>query len=149
MLKINDSRLYFYFGIVTLVLALVLGAISSYSIFIVEPKIRTCLNAGTDINQNYRKAYILLRNPQIFAGYERFDAEGSGVKRFIEHFDEMVYYGIEITADQKQYLDLLLQRRVKGASLGVKTMVYLLLVSFLSWIMFFVERRQAAGAKAD
>jgi hypothetical protein len=143
MRKINDSRLYLYFGAVTLALALVVGAISSYSIFSVEPGIRALLNAPSDINGNYRKAYLFLRNPQIFAGYERFDAEGSGARRFIEHFDEAIYSGSEITADQKQYLELLLERRQGGSALGIKTMFYILLVSFLSWIMYFVEKRQA------
>lgn len=145
MRTIYDGKLYLYFGIATMVLALITGAVSAYSTFVVEPEIRKYLDADSDISKNYKKAYVLLREPQIFAGYDRFDHEDSGVKRFIEHFDEMVYYGIEMTPDQKQYLELLYQRREKGAALGMKTMVYILLVSLLAWTMFFIERRQSSA----
>ncbi|MCL1910859.1 MAG: hypothetical protein FWG13_01480 [Leptospirales bacterium] len=138
--KIYDGKLYFFFGIASLALAVILGGISSYSKFIVEPEIRGCLNAADETGENYKKAYILLRKPQIFAGYEHFDAHSIPINKILETFDQMVYAGLPINQDYGQYLEVLLKRREDGAALGLKTTLFVLIVSMLSWVMFFMEK---------
>ena len=147
MITFNDSRIYFYFGIVTLVLALVTGAVSGYSKFFVESKISAHLSADKDIDKEYKKAYILLRNPQVFALYENFDKASDAVERILAYFDEKIYRGMAMEAGETgdiRYLNKLLERRQQGSVLGFKSAVYLILLSFLSWVMFFVEKKQAA-----
>lgn len=140
--KIYDGKIYFVFGIVTLIIACIIGSISSYSYFGIEPEVRTLLDAETDVDENYRKAYILLRDPQLFAGYEHFDGESGRIKKFLESFDNLLYSGLGITPENKYHLEILLERRISGRMLGYKTMVFMLLISLLSWIMFFIEKRQ-------
>ncbi|PKL38008.1 MAG: hypothetical protein CVV44_12630 [Spirochaetae bacterium HGW-Spirochaetae-1] len=138
----NDTKLYFYFAIVTLALALITASLSAYSRFSVEPRIHSLLNSENNMQDNYRQAYILLRNPQIFALYEHFDIDGMKIKNSLIYFDNKVYEGKEFIPDEKKYLELLLQRRTDGSQLGFNTVVYLLIVSFLAWAMFFYERRK-------
>jgi len=66
MKKIDDSRLYFYSGIVSLVLGIILCIVSFYSILSVEPEISRLLDSKTEISSNYAKAYTMLRDPQVF-----------------------------------------------------------------------------------
>jgi len=73
MKKIDDSRLYLWFTAVTLGIALVCGALAVYSMVRVEPKIEALLAAEDDAASAYREAYLMLRDPQIFARYENFD----------------------------------------------------------------------------
>ena len=68
-MKINDIRLYLYFSIITLVIGIVLGAVSYYSILVVEPRAQNLINSQGNVNQNFRIAYGILRNPQLFARF--------------------------------------------------------------------------------
>jgi len=143
MKKIDDSKLYYYFSIVTLALALIVGALSFYSIIFVEPEIKELLSAKNDISNNYKKAYIKLRDPQIFGLYENFDAEGSSVKNSLIYFDNKIFAGKDIVETEKKYLELLLDRRMKGARLGRNTMFFLLLLTFFGGGMYLYERKQS------
>ena len=140
--KFYDGKLYLVFGIVTLALVFIISAISSYSHFVVEPEVRTLLATSENIDENYRKAYIILREPQLFAGYEQFDGDSRRIEKFIESFDELVYSGLGLMPDHKVHLEILLERRVSGTILGYKTAVFILIISLMSWLMFFLEKRQ-------
>ena len=143
MKKFNDSRIYLVSSIVALAVGLVLGVVSFYSILVVEPKIAQLLSSGADIDKNYSKAYLILRDPQVFAGYSNFDAEGISVKNSLKFFDRKIYYGETIDLTDRAYLEILLERRKKGAILGRNTMAFFVLISLISIGLFFHERKTA------
>jgi hypothetical protein len=143
MKKINDSKVYLITAITALAVGLVLAAVSYYSILIVEPKVERLLSATDNINDNFKRAYLVLRDPQVFAGYEYFDAEGISVKNSLAFFDKRIYLGEEIDATRKAYLDLLLDRRKKGSVLGRNTMAFFFILSLVFWA-FFIQERKAA-----
>lgn len=143
MKKIDDSRIYLIAAVTTLVVAIVLGAVAFYSILSVEPRIETLLNARDNISASYKKAYLMLRDPQVFAGYGYFDAEGVSVKNSLAFFDKRVYNGEEIDATRKAYLELLLDRRKKGSILTRNTMAFCLILSLVFWAIFIQERRSS------
>ncbi len=179
MKKIDDSKLYFYFALTTLIIGIILAVVSFYSIYSVEPEIKDLLASAENKDKSYERAYILLRDPQIFARYEHFDTEqdlqlgystakklnidsqrdleilvsktfpGTTVKKALRYFDNKVYYGKEITADEKRYLEVLLDRRMKGARLGRNTMIFVLVVSMISWILLFVEKRRVVSFNSE
>ncbi len=151
MKKINDSPLFFWTGIITAALAVVLILTSLYSIVIVEPKIKSLLSSRENTGGNLKSAYLLLRDPQIFARYEFFDEptsardisiRGKYIKEIITEYDRKIFDGKEFTMDDKNYFDLLLDRRKRGALLGRNSAVFLLVLSFISWGLFFYEKRQ-------
>jgi hypothetical protein len=171
MKKIDDSKLYFYFALVTLVISIVLGIISFYSILIVEKNIVKLLSVEEKSDKSFKEAYLLLRNPQIFARYQHFDTEqdlqlsistarrydletkesltellgntypGTTVKKAIRYFDRKIYFGKTIEPEEKKYLEVLLDRRKKGSRLGRNTMIFTLALSLFSLLFFFNERR--------
>ena len=143
MKKIDDSRIYLIIAIAALAVALVLAPVSYYSILIVEPEIESLLDKNDDNGMNYKLAYLKLREPQIFAGYENFDIDGISVKNSLAFFDKRVYYGGEIDAPRKAYLELLLDRRKKGSALGRNTMIFFTILSLLFGAVFFQERRSS------
>ena len=143
MKKIDDSKIYLIAAVTTLVVAVVFGSIAFYSILSVEPRIETLLNARDNISANYKKAYLMLRDPQVFAGYGYFDAEGVSVKNSLAYFDKRVYNGEEIDATRKAYLELLLDRRKKGSVLTRNSMVFCLILSLVFWAVFIQERRSS------
>ena len=174
MKKIDDSKLYLYFGLVTLVIGILLGIVSFYSILSVEKKVTGYLTAKDNVSLNLKKAYLLLRNPQLFGRYEYFDTEqdlhqgytsalklglekkenlekiiaatysGKTVKDALRYFDNKVYYGKDLTSDESKYLEVLLDRRKKGSVLGRNTMIFVLSLSLISLFLFFVEKRTYA-----
>ncbi len=144
MKKINDSKLYLAGAVTTLVVSLVFGAVSFYSILFVEPKVERLLRSTESVDANYKQAYIILREPQLFGGYSNFDAEGISVKNSLAFFDRRIYAGEEIDESRVAYLDLLLDRRKKGSALGRNTMVFFLILSLLFWGLFIQERMSAA-----
>jgi hypothetical protein len=143
MKRIDDSRIYLISAITTLVVAVILGAIAFYSILSVEPKVEKLLSATDNVSDSYKRAYLILRDPQVFAGYGYFDSEGVSVKNSLAFFDKRVYNGEEIDAGRKAYLELLLDRRKKGSVLTRNTMVFFLVLSMIFWAVFIQERRSA------
>lgn len=144
MKKINDSKLYLAGAVTTLIVSLVFGAVSFYSILFVEPKVERLLRSTESVDATYKQAYIILREPQLFAGYGNFDAEGISVKNSLAFFDKRIYAGEEIDESRVAYLDLLLDRRKKGSVLGRNTMVFFMLLSLLFFGLFIQERMSAA-----
>lgn len=145
MKQINDGRLYFYFAVVTAVLAAIMGVVAYYSILHVEPTIRGHIDAREDIGARYRSAYVMLRDPQIFARYENFDAAGMPAKTILRDFDRRMYKNEPFTADDRIYLEFLLERRMQGSRLTRGTMVFFALLSILGWGAFFHERKKASA----
>lgn len=140
-MKINDTRLYFYFTIITFITALALGAVSYYSILKVEPEAERLVNATDNFSDNYRKAYAILRDPQIFARYENFDRESRWIKTtVIPYMDNKIYNDRDFTPDEKTYLDALLNRRKQGSELGRNTAIFFLLLSLLGLGFLFFEK---------
>jgi hypothetical protein len=143
MKKIDDSKIYLSGAIATLVVALALAAVSFYSILLVEPRVEKLLSATTDIDKNYKQAYLVLRDPQIFGGYGNFDADGLTIKNSLAFFDKRIYFGEEIDTTRRAYLELLLDRREKGSILGRNTMAFFLVLSVIFCALFIQERRSA------
>ena len=142
MKKINDSKLYFYFIIITLAVGLLLGLVFSYSAFMVEPEIKKLLASEDNINENYKKAFIKLKNPQIFARYENFDQAGMRIKTIIRVYDERIENNISFEESDKKYLELLLERREMGALLTRNTMIFFFLLSILGLAFYSYEKRK-------
>jgi hypothetical protein len=143
MKKINDSRIYLAVAVSALVVGLVFGVVSFYSILFIEPKVEKLLRSTESIDANFKQAYIMLRDPQIFGGYSNFDAEGISIKNSLAFFDKRIYSGEEIDESRVAYLDLLLDRRKKGSTLGRNTMAFFLLLSLMFWGLFIQERISA------
>lgn len=144
--KPYDGKLYLTFSIVLLIIAILIGGISAYSVFYVEPKIKAFLDGETD--EDWRQAYVLLREPQLFAGYDNFDRESLGLKNLLTYFDEIVYSGASAAPEYRHYLELLLNRRESGAQLGLKTAAFALILSLFSLGMFFLEKNTLMKNKA-
>ncbi len=175
MKKIDDSKLYFSFALVTLAISIVLGIISFYSILGVEKNIVNLLSGEENSGKSFEKAYLLLRKPQFFARYQHFDTEqdlhvslssarrfdleskeslkkllentypGTTVMKALRYFDRKVYAGKGIEPDEKKYLEVLLDRRKKGSRLGRNTMIFTLALSLFSMLFFLYERRTVKG----
>lgn len=143
MKKINDSNIYLILAVVTLALGIVLAVVSFYSILIVEPKVERLLADRSNIDLNHKRAYLILRDPQLFAGYGYFDAEGISIRNSLAFFDKRIYSGEEIDSTRTAYLDLLLDRRKKGAVLGRNTMFFFILLSLIFFTLFINEKRAA------
>ncbi len=141
-MKMNDKRLYFWFALLILLPALVCGVIACYSICVVNPKIQGHLQAEDNITQHYRKAYLMLRSPHVFAGYERFDSDAMGIRTILREFDRRVAEKEPFLEEHYIYLNMLFERRQKGANLARNTAVFLLLLSIMGWGFYFNERRK-------
>ncbi len=144
MKKFDDSKIYLSFAITTLAIGILVGAVSFYSILVVEPKVDTLLSSTEDINQNFREAYRLLRNAQIFARYQNFDSDSTALVSYIREFDRKVYTGDEFLDTDIRAMEDLLRRRMEGSSLGKYTMFFFLLISLMGWGAFFYEKRKNA-----
>jgi hypothetical protein len=143
MKNINDRPLYFYFSVITLAIALVCGLIAYHSMLSVEPRVEKLIAERENITENYTKAYRILRNPQVFARYENFDAVAQPVKMILKDFDRRAYNREPFTAEDRIYLEILLERRALGSRLSRNTMVFFLLLSALGWGFYFYERKTA------
>ena len=144
MKKINDSKIYLIFTIIVLVLTVLLGAISYYSIFSVEPEIARLLSSDKNVAENYKRAYEQLRNPQIFARYENFDRDAQKIKdNLIPYFDSKISKGEAFTQEEGPYLNTLLERRKQGSVLGRNTMVFFFLLTLLGLGFWLYEKKNS------
>jgi len=141
MEKINDSILYKAFIIVPLVIAVFTGGISLYSRLSVEPLAAKLISTTGTMKQGY----IILREPQLFAGYRYWDSDGTAVKNTIRYFDFMIFSGGEIKPEEKVYLELLLDRRKAGSTLGLKTAMFMLFISALGGVALYLENRKSSA----
>lgn len=141
-MKINDKRLYFWFALVMILVSAVFAAVACYSYCVVNPVIKNHLQAESDIPQHYREAYILLRSPHIFAGYDRFDGRSMGTRAILREFDRRVAEKEPFSEEHAIYLKMLFERRQQGTVLARNTAVYLLLVSLMGWGFYFHERKK-------
>ena len=141
MKKIDDSRLYAYFSLVMIVVAFILALTGLYSRIYVEKNVSTLLADEINIQSSYPAAYLILRNPQVFAGYEHFDADGISVRNTLAYFDAKLSRKEPFRSEEGAYLRLLLDRRQKGSSLTLGTSVFCLIVSFLALLFYFHEKK--------
>lgn len=142
MKDINDKKLYFYFSIVTVVIGIILAVIAYYSILVVEPEVRELLSKKENINENYKKAYVILKDPQIFARYQHFDSLAP-IKAIFKNFDSKLKKNEEFNQNDLVYLqDVLLERRVLGSELTRNTMIFFFLLSIMGWLFYFSEFRK-------
>ena len=142
MKKIIDSKLYLWFTVVSVALSVILASVSMYSVIFIEKEVKQILAAEPDQSTSYNEAYIKLRSPQIFAGYEFFDAEDSDIKKILSYFDSKIASNEVIDIDDVEYIYVLLDRRMSGSSLGIKTSVFLLIISLFGLLAFLYEKRQ-------
>jgi len=164
MKKFNDVKIYFWFTLVTLSVAVILGALSFYSILHVESKVYRLLDAGSKVTVDekatgvekdeaaskasvyYTEAYLMLRNPQIFGRYENFDGDSEGLRRVLGYFDKVVSEKGTITPKEGVYLNLLLERRALGSRLGRNTMFFFLFLSVIGAAFLLYEKRSVKKA---
>lgn len=142
MRKFNDTRMFFYISLVLTLVALLLVPVAYYSIMVVEPEVRSLLEAPEGISANYKKAYLILRDPHVFARYENFDAAAEPVKAILRDFDRRVYNGDSFVADDRLYLEILFERRILGSRLTRNTVIFFTLLALVSWGVFLYERRK-------
>jgi hypothetical protein len=142
MLKINDSKLYLYFSIIVFGLGIILGLVFLYSACIVEPEIRNLLSSGENLNENFKKAYIKLKDPQIFARYQNFDNTGMPIKNIIEVYDKKIAANEPFDKNDKIYLQLLMDRRELGSGLTRNTMIFFFVLSIVGFLFLLYELKQ-------
>jgi len=138
---INDSRIFLAFAVTCLTTGIFFGSVSLYSKLTVERSASSMRNE-TEINGNtIKKAYILLRDPQVFGGYEYFDSEGITVKNTLRYLDSKIFTGSKIEEKDAQYVSLLLHRRKLGSDLGMKTALFFTFLSVLGAAAYIRERK--------
>jgi hypothetical protein len=138
MKNINDTKIYLSVIIAPLVIALIIGSISLYSKLVVEKKARSLIASESTL----KEGYLLLREPQLFGGYKYWDSDGMAVKNSLRYFDSKIANGGEIKPDEKIYLQLILNRRVSGSELGIKSSLFLIIISFTGFIAYIIERKR-------
>ena len=138
MKKINDTKIYLSIIIAPLVIAVLLGSISLYSRLVIEKKAKSLISSESTM----KEGYLLLREPQLFGGYKYWDSDGMAVKNSLRYFDSKIFNGVEMKPDEKIYLQLILNRRISGSELGVKTAIFLLIISFTGFIAYLIERKK-------
>ncbi len=148
MKAIDDRKLYLYFSLTTIIIGIILALIWSYSAFLVEPEIEGLLSNEEDIGDNFKKAYEMLKDPQLFARYENFDSISKPIEDIIESFDNRVRENEKFEINDKIYLHILMERRKLGAQLTRNTSVFFVLLSILGWLFYFLEIRQVKKQKA-
>ncbi|HQL44114.1 MAG TPA: hypothetical protein PL073_09510 [Spirochaetota bacterium] len=137
----NDTKMYTYFAIAMFIVALLFGLPGLYSTFITEPAIESLIYQDNPSSQQLKQAYIMLRKPHIFAGYNRYDEVGAGIEYILKDFDLRVAEKKDFDAQDRMYLELLLERRKQGSDLSIKTMVFFVLLSLLGVIALVIEKR--------
>jgi hypothetical protein len=163
MKKINDVLLYKYFTIITLLVAVILGMISYYSIWGIEPEARRLIAQGAKIylgddfkseeyekaqnamNTYFTQAYQMLKKPQLFARYENFDRSSIALKSILESIDTMVEEGANFEPVHKIHLTRLLERREQGSRLGRATMFFFLFLFFAGLCFYLWEHYSVKG----
>ncbi len=157
MKKFIDTKVYVWWMSASFVLAVICGAIASYSMYHVEPKIQALLDEGeimyndiqksedkikteAEVSELYTKAYVLLRDPQIFARYEYYDSEAAPIKQILVKFDKIVADGKKIQPDHKLYLDVLYKRRLQGSKLTFSSMIFFLSLTALAGVFLIIEK---------
>ena len=139
MKKTDDSKIYLSIIIVPLIAAAILSGISLYSIMVVEPKAKALIDS--EESKSMKEGYLILRRAELFGGFNHWDFDGDIVRKSIRYFDEKIYNEAELKKDDKRYLTEILNRRASGSKLGIKTSLFLLLVSFTGFIAYIFERR--------
>ena len=139
MKRADDSKIYLTIIIVPLVIAAILGGISLYSIMIVEPKAKALINS--EESKSMKEGYLILRRAELFGGFNHWDFDGDVVRKSIKHFDKEIYKGTELEKNDRRYLNEILARRESGSNLGIKTSLFLLIVSFAGFAAYIFERR--------
>lgn len=142
MKKINDVKIYLSIILIPLSVAVILGVLSLYSRLVIEPKAKNLLASESTM----KEGYILLREPQIFAGYKYWDSDGMAVKNTLRYFDNKLYNGGDIKPEERIYLELVLKRRISGSDLGFKTSLFFLMVSIAGTVAYLVERKNQLKA---
>ena len=139
MKKIDDSKIYLTIFIAPLIIAAIICGISLYSIMIVEPKAKTLIDS--EVSKSMKEGYIILRKGELFGKYNHWDTDGDIVRKSIRYFDNKIYNELELTKDDKRYLTEILNRRESGSTLGIKTSLFLLIVSLTGLVAYIFEKR--------
>lgn len=157
----NDKKVFLIIFAVSAAFCLFFGSVSLYSKVFVERKVNilvseiekevAAVNASSaaeqdeqkleEINKKYKQAYLLVRKPQMFAGYKNFDGKSFAIKNVIQQFDQIVFTKIEFPLNSYHYINYLLQRRVQGSGLGIYTALVLLMITLGSGFFYIKERK--------
>lgn len=138
---INDSKLYLYFTLISFIIGILLLLIYSYSAFIVEPEIKKLISSEDNIDENYKKAFIKLKDPQIFARYENFDRISIPIKTIIKVYDAKIEANEAFVRNDVVYLQILLDRRLLGSQLTKNTTIFFFLLALLGAAFYLFERK--------
>jgi hypothetical protein len=139
MKKIDDSKIYLIIFIIPLIIAAIIAAISLYSIMLVEPKAKVLIDSEDSVSM--KEGYIMLRKGGLFGKYNYWDRDGDIVRNSIRYYDNQIYNKLELTKDDKRYITKILNRRESGSKLGVKTSIFLLIVSLTGLGAYIFEKR--------
>lgn len=143
MNKPDDKIIYIAFIAATLAAALFFGGISLYSRISVEPAAASLIENADDESSKLNEAYLILREPQLFAGYKYWDSDGIPARNTLRYFDNKLFSGRDILPAEKPYLKILLERRIAGSTLGLKTAFFFLGFALIGAVAFFISRRGA------
>ena len=141
MKKPDDKIIYIAFISATLAAALFFGGISLYSRISVEPAAASLIENSGEDSSKLNKAFIILRDPQLFAGYKYWDSDGIPARNTLRYFDNKLFNGKDIVPAEKPYLKILLERRIAGSTLGIKTALFFLGFAFIGAAAFVIYRR--------
>ena len=139
MKKTDDSKIYLIIFIIPFLIAAVIFGISLYSKMVVEPKAKALIES--EESQSMKEGYIVLREGQLFGKYNHWDMDGDIVRKSIRYFDNKIYNGLDMSKDDKRYLTEILKRREAGSGLGMKTSLFLLIVSLTGLAAYIFERK--------
>ncbi|MCL2154395.1 MAG: hypothetical protein FWH53_01885 [Leptospirales bacterium] len=139
MKKIDDSKIYLTIFIVPLIIAVIISGISLYSIIVVESKARALIDS--EVSKSMKEGYIMLRKGGLFGKHNHWDIDGDIVRKSIRYYDNQLYNEAELTKDDKRYLNEILNRRESGSNLGIKTSLFLLIVSITGLAAYIFEKK--------
>jgi preprotein translocase subunit YajC len=139
MKKIDDSKIYLTIFIVPLIIAAIICGISLYSIIIVEPKAKALIDS--EVSKSMKEGYIILRTGGLFGKHNHWDIDGDIVRKSIKYYDNQIYNKLELAKDDKRYLNEILNRRESGSKLGIKTSLFLLIVSLTGLAAYIFEKK--------
>jgi hypothetical protein len=141
----NNSKLYLGTALVFLFATLLLAALLSFNRFVEQPAIASSLEKGKDNPSVCVEAYLKLRNPHIFAGYDRFDSKGRAVVTIIRYFDRLLYEGKTPEKGCDRYLEFLFNRWKAGVHLTAVTLTYTGSIALIALLLFFIELKRREG----
>ncbi len=138
----NNSKLYLGTALVFLLVSILLAVLVAFNRFVEEPAIASALEKGKEDPSFCAEAYLTLRDPHVFAGYDRFDSKGRAVVTILRYFDRLLYEKKSPDEGCDRYLVFLFDRWKAGVHLAAVSLAYTGPVSLIALLLFLFEWRR-------